>query len=99
MNKEHICPKFRLPFSKLSDLSGEESLDEIKSSNKIILNKLNLFDLVLENEVPTKLWHGVYVFFSEKDIPLYVGKNSSQTFIERIPWHFALHEKSWMNHF
>lgn len=39
------------------------------------------------------------MFFSNSNACLYVGKNSSQSFIERIPWHFALSEKSWMSHF
>ena len=43
--------------------------------------------------------HGVYFFFSPENDCLYVGKNSSQSFVERIPWHFALSEESWMNHF
>ncbi|HSH39494.1 MAG TPA: hypothetical protein VK993_11985 [Chthoniobacterales bacterium] len=44
--------------------------------------------------------HGVYFYFAaDSTTCLYVGKNSSQQFIERIPWHFAVSEGSWQNHF
>lgn len=89
---------FRLPFSEVSTLPAIDALEKIRISKRIRLGDLKLFDLILENGEPTSIWHGVYLFFSEEGECLYVGKNGSQNFIERIPWHFALHEKAWMNH-
>lgn len=89
---------FRLSFSKISTLSAMDALEKIRTSKRIRLSDLKLFDLILENGEPTSIWHGVYLFFSEEGKCLYVGKNGSQNFIERIPWHFALDEKAWMNH-
>lgn len=44
--------------------------------------------------------HGIYFFFApDSETCLYVGKNSSPQFVERIPWHFAISENSWQNHF
>ncbi len=90
---------FRLPFSEILALSGKDVLEKIQAAKKIRLSDLKVFDLILDNDQPTSTWHGVYLYFSQEGKCLYVGKNRSRNFIERIPDHFALHEKAWMNHF
>jgi hypothetical protein len=71
--------------------------DEIINLKKMPLGELKVFDLLKFND--KAIFHGVYIFFDENENILYVGKNSSQSFVERIPWHFAMSEYSWMNHF
>lgn len=80
-------------------LSAKDALEKIRTAKRIQLGNLKVFDLIFDNGEPISIWHGVYVFFSEEGKYLYVGKNEVRNFIERIPLHFALHEKAWMNHF
>lgn len=73
----------------------------IQTFDKSRIRDITFFDLVRKNScvLPCAM-NGVYIFFSDDGKEcLYVGKNSSQQFIERIPWHFAVDEDSWSNHF
>lgn len=80
-------------------MSASDVLKAIAHASRAPLRDLKVFDLILDGDGPTDICHGVYAFFDPEGICLYVGKNSSQSFVERIPWHFALGEGSWMNHF
>ena len=71
--------------------------DEIKNLEKKPLGELKVFDLLKFND--KAIFHGVYIFFDENENILYIGKNSRESFVERIPWHFAMSQYSWMNHF
>jgi hypothetical protein len=90
---------FRLPFSDISTLSIKDAIKRIQTADKIRLHDLKMFDLILDNGRPMAVCHGVYLYFSEENKCLYVGKNESRSFIERIPDHFALHPGAWMNYF
>lgn len=80
-------------------MSASDALKAVAHASRTPLRDLKVFDLILDGDAPTDIWHGVYAFFDPAGICLYVGKNSSQNFVERIPWHFSLHEDAWMNHF
>ena len=90
---------FRLSYDICRQLTVAELKIEIDHAPKMKLENLRVFDLIMENGIPTNQNHGVYLFFSKDNQCLYVGKNSSNTFVERIPSHFALDERSWMNYF
>lgn len=89
---------FRLPLSSLLDRSGNEALSAICHAPRKKIQDLLLLDLIFDDGAPTTIWHGVYAFFHPDGHCVYVGKNGSQNFIERIPWHFALAEGAYMNH-
>lgn len=89
---------FRLNLSSIVNLPARDSLLKIKLAEKITISDLKVIDLILENDEPTINCSGIYTFYSQNNECLYVGKTES-CFIERIPWHFALHESAWMNHF
>ena len=99
MDSNKQATRFRLPFPTIAGISARDALGKIRAAERIPLGELKVFDLILEEDKPTDTWHGVYAYFSEEGKCLYVGKNGSQNFIERIPWHFALDENAWMNHF
>src|SRR5262249_18793002 len=65
-------------------------------AEKIRLGDLRIYDLLRDGDRP--LVNGVYFFFSAEGQCLYVGKNSAQKFVERIPIHLSVEESSWMNH-
>ena len=88
---------FKLPFSELANRSAADALDAVEGVGKKRLGDLKVYDLLLHNDEP--VLNGVYLFFSPSGECLYVGKNSAQKFVERIPWHFALDEGAWMNHY
>jgi len=88
-----------LPYSTIENVSIAEARDQIVASEKRALKDIKIIDLIIQNGGELESRHGVYFFFSEKNECLYVGKNSSQQFVERIPWHFALSVDSYGNHF
>ena len=87
-----------LAFELIQGMTVSQARDEIMRAPRKRVSDLKVLDLAFEpgGNVPSQ--NGVYIFFSEKGECLYVGKNSSQTFVERIPWHFALGEGSYANH-
>lgn len=89
-----------LPFSSIDTSSIKEGCSAIAAAPKKRLRDAKLFDFIMHDGVPLVGVHGIYFFFaSDNSTCLYVGKNSSMQFIERIPWHFAIAEASWQNHF
>lgn len=81
-------------------LSADSALDLVLRATKKRLGDLTIFDLVFrDGESPIAPAQGLYFFFNAQAEPLYVGKNSSMSFVERVPWHFGLEEGNWMNHF
>lgn len=88
-----------LPFSSIENLSIVDACNEIATNEKRALKDIKIVDLIIQKGGELESRHGVYFFFSENNECLYVGKISSQQFVERIPWHFALSEDSYGNHF
>ena len=88
---------FKISYTDLVQKSAKEAIDIVNRARKKQLGDLRIYDLMFDKSEP--IFHGVYLFYSNENQCLYTGKNSSQSFVERIPWHFALSEKAWMNHF
>jgi len=89
-----------LPFTTIENLSVSEACKAIAAAPKKRLRDAKLFDFIMQDGAELPGLHGIYFYFAPDDRTcLYVGKNSSQQFIERIPWHFAVSEGSWQNHF
>lgn len=86
---------FTLPFDSIKQRSAQYVLDVVIAASKKRVSDIRIYDLLYENDQPIST--GVYLFFAPDSTLLYAGK--TQRFVERIPWHFALGEGSWMNHF
>jgi hypothetical protein len=92
--------KLILPFSSIEALSIHEACSAVAAAPKKRLRDAKLFDFFMLDGMQLPGMHGIYFFFAPDNTTcLYVGKNSSMQFVERIPWHFAIDEASWMNHF
>lgn len=80
----------------------EKSLQKLESmmkNNLVPLCKLKVQDLIFDSNKFLEPGNGVYIFYDKHGAPLYVGKASSRSFIERIPAHFDLRESAWFNSF
>lgn len=88
----------QIPFSELAPLSGHEAVERLESTPTSKIANLHFLDLLPGRNDAFRGGRGVYLFFSPNGDCVYVGKNSSQTFVERIPWHFSIWERSWGNH-
>lgn len=89
-----------IPFSSIESSTIQQACTTIRAASKKRLRDAKLFDFIMQDGIEIPGVHGVYFFFAaDNETCLYVGKNSSPQFIERIPWHFALGEESWQNHF
>ncbi len=85
-----------LPFSKIAELTVSAACAAVKGAKKKRLADVRLFDLVIQDQ-PNQ---GIYFFFAPDGCTcLYVGKNSSMQFTERLGMHFAVADESWQNHF
>jgi hypothetical protein len=93
--------KLIVPFRSIEGLSIQDACSAIAAAPKTLLREVKLFDFIIhEGRELTDGVHGLYFFFSpDRTASLYVGKNSSPQFIERIHAHFAISEASWLNHF
>ena len=89
--------QFKVPFSKLESLRAKNVIDAVSDAEKKRVGDVRIYDLMLSKGEP--ILNGVYLFFSESGKCLYAGKNAAQKFVERIPWHFAVDEGAWMNHY
>lgn len=89
---------FSIPFEHIADQPAQTALDTVRHASKKPVGELKIYDLIREGDEPSSTRNGVYLFFSPENSCLYVGKNSAQAFVERVPWHFAVWEESWMNH-
>jgi hypothetical protein len=87
-----------LALESVQRMTVRQACDEITRAPRKSVSNLRLLDLLFDPEGTVPGQNGVYIFFSETGECLYVGKNSSQTFVERIPWHFAIGEGSYANH-
>ncbi len=83
-----------LPFSEIRGLCVDEARRKIIGAGKKRLADITLYDLIIPDN------HGIYFFFAPDGATcLYVGKNSSLQFVERMGSHFAVDQTSWHNHF
>jgi hypothetical protein len=87
---------FKVHFDVLAKQPAQEALNLVHSLPKKRLKDLRIYDLLYDGDEP--IYYGVYLFYSPDGRCLYVGKNSAQKFVERIPWHLSIAESSWMNH-
>lgn len=90
---------YKLDISGLYGKSLAETVKTIEESEKRRLGDLLLFDLLLHEEDETALRHGIYLFFDESDVCVYVGMCSSSHFAHRIGGHFGMSPKYGMNTF
>ena len=88
---------FKLRFEDLAPLSAYAVLERVNGGEKRRLGDLRVYDLLFGDD-GRPIYKGVYLFYSSGGACLYVGKNSAQKFVERIPWHLSLSPRSWMNH-
>lgn len=90
---------FSLRFEYIADQPAQTAIESVTRADKKPVGDLKIYDLMFEGDEPLLTRIGVYLFFSPENECLYAGKNSALSFIERIPWHFAIWETSWMNRF
>jgi len=82
---------FILNFKDIEDKTLKEFKESYnKEEYKIILNELKLYQLITHPGI------GVYIFYENNKV-MYIGRNSSKCFIERIPAHFDIRKKGWFN--
>jgi hypothetical protein len=86
-------------FNDIKNLRLKDIPPQIAEHDKLRIGDLKVLDLVRNGDEAEECQHGIYLFFDDENRCLYVGKNSSQQFIERIPAHFAQSDNSWFNHF
>ena len=85
-------------FILFKDVKNKKLVDVfslIKKSKKIKIENIKLIDMIYMNQSLI----GVYIFFDSENQPIYVGKCSSRSFLERIASHFDLRESGFMNNF
>lgn len=90
---------YKLNIDDFEGLSAKKVQDQIYNSHKIPLEKLKLFDLLLNDKQDTAMRHGVYMFFNDNNECLYAGMCSSSHFAHRIGGHFGMSPKYGMNTF
>ncbi len=90
---------FKISVDHFLELKISDVLLEIEKAQKISISELKLFDLLLNENTGKALRHGVYIFFSDEEECLYVGKCSSSHFAHRIGGHFGMSPKYGMNDF
>lgn len=85
-------------FILFKDVKNKKLVDVfslINKSKKIKIENLKLIDMIYMNQSLI----GVYIFFNSENQPIYVGKCSSRSFLERIASHFDLRVTGIMNNF
>lgn len=87
---------FAIDFNKYRDLNFEQFLADIDKLPGKLVCTISVLDLFSLNNAQNGFGHGVYLFFRDSQVR-YVGKNSSRTFLERIPAHFDIRADSWFN--
>lgn len=87
--------KFILFYDEIKDLTITELFDRVLKKKKVKIKDLKLVDLIFNKESMV----GVYIFFDENNIPIYVGKTGSRAILERLAGHFDLREFGFLNSF
>lgn len=87
---------FALFFEEICELPFDQFCKKLGAIKGIPIASLTLRNLYQLNAKLTGHGHGVYLFY-RKNTVRYIGKNSSRTYLERIPAHFDVRIKSWFN--
>jgi hypothetical protein len=87
---------FTLWFDEISSQPARSVLEQVQLAEKKPLVDLRIYDLLRDGD--RVLRKGVYFFYSAEGQCLYIGKNSAQKFVERIPIHLCVAEDAWMNY-
>lgn len=85
-------------FILFKDVKNKKLVDVfslINKSKKIKIETIKLIDMIYLNQSLI----GVYIFFDSENQPIYVGKCSSRSFLERIASHYDLRVTGIMNNF
>jgi len=85
-------------FILFKDIKNKKLVDVfslINKSKKIKIEDIKLIDIIYINQSLI----GIYIFFNPENQPIYVGKCSSRSFLERIASHFDLRVTGIMNNF
>jgi len=90
------CADFAIDFNKYRDQSFERLLTDLHNLPGKLVSSLSILDLYSLNNAQNGFGHGVYLFVRDSHVR-YVGKNSSRTFLERIPAHFDFRVAGWFN--
>ena len=90
---------FKIDIDNLLDLTVNQVKERVRDNYKCPLNKLKLFDVLLDEERGTAMRHGVYMFFNDKGECIYIGMCSSSHFAHRLGGHFGMSPKYGMNTF
>ena len=89
---------FILLFADIKEQKLNKAIEAIKSVKRKPLSELKVFDLLLTPDGTEQIRHGVYLFWNAKGQVVYVGKNSSYHFVQRIPNHLGLSKNFFDNH-
>jgi hypothetical protein len=84
---------FKIDVHCLLDLTKEAVVAKISGNVKMLLKDLKIHDLILNKDRTKAVRHGVYLFFDNNDVCVYVGKCSSSHFAHRIGAHLAMSSK------
>jgi hypothetical protein len=85
-------------FILFKDVKNKKLVDVfslINRSKKIKIENIKLIDMIYMKQSLI----GVYIFFNLENQPIYVGKCSSRSFLERIASHYDLRVTGIMNNF
>ena len=85
-------------FILFKDVKNKKLVDVfslINRSKKLKIENIKLIDMIYMKQSLI----GVYIFFNLENQPIYVGKCSSRSFLERIASHFDLRDSGFMNNF
>jgi hypothetical protein len=84
-----------LKYESLCDTCLDDLPAVIRAAATVRVGALTLDELAEVNDYP----NGAYVFYENlsNEVPFYVGRASSRSFLGRIPSHFEQREDYWMN--
>jgi hypothetical protein len=87
---------YLIQFDEVKTGTIDKLLKTIQSKDGKLLNELKVKDLSYHNSDPIFPGTGIYIF-REGEKVVYVGKNSSMSFTERLAKHFDLRHGAWFN--
>ena len=85
-------------YDEIKELKINEVIEKLNSHKKTFLEDLKVKHLVIDRH-GNPLIHGVYLFYNRNNECLYCGKNSANSYVDRIPSHFAPGSGAWFNQF
>ncbi|MFA7268965.1 MAG: hypothetical protein WC073_06450 [Sterolibacterium sp.] len=85
------CPSFYVSIQEHCTDTLAEFASRLQRCTKKSVGSVEIGELCSITDCP----NGVYVFYDDQDVPWYVGKASSRSFVERIPSHFDPRADGW----